>query len=138
MGQILPVNGHSDHRRFGTDLKEGIRNLAVKFVSLLGANDVQTISQFLKCFRVHPLPPRRLVPLIGMGPHVIAFLDEITKTVPLHLPLRNGAAQPDLPVSQGQDFPISLTGPTFNEYLLSNLKRIGLENENLLGFTLSI
>jgi hypothetical protein len=47
-----------------------------------------------------------------MGPNVIAFLHKITKMVPLHLPLRNGASQPDLLVSQGQHFPVVPMGPT--------------------------
>jgi hypothetical protein len=73
-----------------------------------------------------------------MGPRVIALIHEIAKTVPLHLPVRYRTSQPDFLVDQGQHFPISMTRPAFDKYLLTNLERIGSENEDLLVFVLSV
>jgi hypothetical protein len=73
-----------------------------------------------------------------MGPEVIALIHEIAKIVPLDLPVRYRTSQPDFMVAQGQHFPISMARPAFDEYLLTNLERIGSENEDPLAFALSI
>jgi hypothetical protein len=62
---------------------------------------------------------------IRMGPGPAAFLYQIAKTVPFHLPSGKGAAQLDFSVGQVHHFPVSPAGAAFNEYFLSDLKGIG-------------
>jgi hypothetical protein len=68
-------------------------------------------------------------PLFRMRPRTVLLFYQVTKAIPLHLPSREGAAEPDFAIAQADHLPVSPPGATFDEDPMADLQRVWLENQ---------
>jgi hypothetical protein len=61
-----------------------------------------------------------------------ALLHAVAETVPLDFALADRAPQPDLSLAHSHHFPIATTRPGLNGDFFSHLKRIWLENRDIM------
>lgn len=67
---------------------------------------------------------------IRMRPRSVFFFHKVAKAVPCEFPMGNGAPESDFTIGDTNYFPISVTRTVFDINFLSNLKRVGFEDDN--------
>jgi hypothetical protein len=68
-----------------------------------------------------------------MGPlDIISLLNEIAETIPLKLPMGDGAPQLDLSLADGNHFPIASAWAAADVYSLPNAKKIRAKKRHFI------